>query len=133
MFYIYVYIIFPIASTIAYMVVSMLDWVLLGSSVIGLFLEYSEIGFSLGSSLEPSVIGPSLGYSVIGSVLFRVFSDRVLLSVLFRVLSPRFWYAVCHQLHPQLEAFCNDFVLSISIATDVLILSLGNLMQLPET
>ena len=64
------YLYFPITSTIAYMVVSMFDWVLLGSSVIG----YSEIGFSLGSSvigssLGRSVIGSSLGYSVVGSSL----------------------------------------------------------------
>ena len=64
------YLYFPITSAIAYMVVSMFDWVLLGSSVIG----YSEIGFSLGSSvigssLGHSVIGSSLGYSVIGSSL----------------------------------------------------------------
>ena len=64
------YLYFSITSTIAYMVVSMFDWVLLGSSVIG----YSEIGFSLGSSvigssLGRSVIGSSLGYSVVGSSL----------------------------------------------------------------
>ena len=53
-YYLYV----PIASTIAEMVVSMFDWILLGPSVIGSFLEYSEIGFSLGSSVIGSSIGP---------------------------------------------------------------------------
>ena len=53
-YYLYV----PIASTIAYMVVSMFDWILLGSSVIGSLLGYSEIGFSLGSSVIGSSIDP---------------------------------------------------------------------------
>ena len=57
--------------------------------------------------LESLVIGSSLGSSVLV-----------------------FWYAVCHQLHQQLEGFCN--VLNILIVTDLLILSLGNIMQLPE-
>ena len=59
------YLYFAIASTIAYMVVSMFDRVLLGSSVIGFLLGYSEIGLSLGFS----VIGSSIGPSVIGSSL----------------------------------------------------------------
>ena len=53
-YYLYV----PITSTIDYMVVSMFDWNLLVSSVIGSFLGYSEIGFSLGSSVIGSSIGP---------------------------------------------------------------------------
>ena len=112
-YYLYV----PIASTIAEMVVSMFDWILLGSSVIGFFLEYSEIGFSLGSS----VIGSSLVYSVKGfflRVLFKVLSDRVLFKVILSVLSEAshlvssvlvFWYPVCHQLHQQLQGFTAIF------------------------
>ena len=53
-------------------------------------------------------------------VLLRVLSD----SILFRVLSPRF--LACRV--PSV-AFS---VLNILIAANVLILSLGNLMQLPE-
>ena len=52
-YYLYV----PIASTIAYMVVSVFDRVLLGSSVIGSFSGYYEIGFSLGYSVIRSSIG----------------------------------------------------------------------------
>ena len=54
------YLYFPITSTIAYMLVSVFDWV---------FLGYSEIGFSLWSSIGPPAIVPSLEYSVIGSSL----------------------------------------------------------------
>ena len=50
------YLYFPIASTIAYMLVSVFDWVLLGFSEIGSSLGYSVIG----SSLESLVIGSSL-------------------------------------------------------------------------
>ena len=48
-----------IASTIAYMVESIFDWVLLGSSVIGSSLGYSVIGSPLGAFLESLVIGSS--------------------------------------------------------------------------
>ena len=72
------YLYFPIASTIAYMVVSVLDWVLLRSSVIGFFLGYSETEFSLG----PSVIGSSLGYSVTGSSLGSSLESLVIRSSL---------------------------------------------------
>ena len=51
----YLYVI--IASTIAYMAVSLFDRILLGSSVIGSFLGYSEMGFSLGYSIIGSSIG----------------------------------------------------------------------------
>ena len=104
---------FPTVSTIAYMVVSIFDWVLLGSSVIGSFLGYSVVGSSLGSYLESLVIGSSLGSSVIASSVGSSFLV--------------FWYAVCHQLHQQLEGFYN--VLNICFKyfnrqTDILILSL---------
>ena len=64
------YLYLPITFTIAYIVVSMFHWVLLGLSVIG----YSEIELFLGSSVIGSslghpVIGSSLGYSVVGSLL----------------------------------------------------------------
>ena len=65
----------------------MFDWVLLGSLVIGFSLGYSV----KGSSLESLVIGSFLRSSLGSSVLV-------------------FWYAVCHQLHQQLEEFCNDFL-----------------------
>ena len=98
------YLYFPIASTIAYMVVSMRD----------------------------------------DRVLFRVLSDKVLFRVLlrlrvlsdgilFRVLSPSF--LACRM--PSVASttwgilqWCS--VINISTATDVLILSLVNLMQSPE-
>ena len=80
------YLYFPIASTIAYMVVSVFDWVLLGSLVIGFSLGYSVVG----SSLESLVIGSSLRSSL-GS------------------LTLLFWYAVCYQLHQQLEEFAMIF------------------------
>ena len=80
------YLYFPIASTIAYMVVSVFDWVLLGSLVIGFSLGYSVVG----SSLESLVIGSSLRSSLGSSALL-------------------FWYAVCYQLHQQLEEFAMIF------------------------
>ena len=86
------YLYFPIASTIAYMMVSIFDWVLLGSSVIGCFLGYSVIRFSLGSLVIGSSLVPSMIASSLGSAALV------------------FWYAVCHQLHQQLEGFCNDFL-----------------------
>ena len=75
-------------------------------------------------------------------VLFRVLNDRVLFrgllrvlsdSILCRVLTPRFLVcrlpSVASTTWEVLQWFS---LLNISIATDVLILSLGNLMQLPE-
>ena len=77
-------------------------------------------------------------FKVIFRVLFRVLSDRVLLRVLsdsisFRVLRPLF--LVCRL--PSVAWTTWGVLqwlpsLNILTATDVLILSLGNLMQLPE-
>ena len=64
----------------------MFDWVLLGSLVIGFSLGYSVVG----SSLESLVIGSSLRSSLGSSALL-------------------FWYAVCYQLHQQLEEFAMIF------------------------
>ena len=77
-------------------------------------------------------------FKVIFRVLFRVLSDRVLLRVLsdsisFRVLRPLFLVcrlpSVAWTTWGVLQWLSS---LNILTATDVLILSLGNLMQLPE-
>ena len=135
------YLYFPIASTIAYIVVSIFDWVLLGSSVIGFFLGYSEIGFFLGYSVIGSSI-KALSERVLFRVLFRVFSDWVFFIVLLRVLSvsilsrvlsrPFLVFGVPSVASTTWGVLQWFSILNISVATDVLILSLGNLMQLPE-
>ena len=87
----------------------MFDWVLLGSSLIGFFLEYSEIGFFLGSP----VIGSSLEYSLeslgIGSSLSSSYRSSVTASYLVSSVLV-LWYSVCQQLHQQLEGFYNGFL-----------------------
>ena len=111
------YLYFPIASTLAHMVVSMFDLVLLGFSVIGSFLGYLVTGFSLGllligTSLAPSVIGSSLGsfleslviMSSLGSFLGSSLGSFLGSSVLV------FWDAVYYQLHQQTQGFRNDFL-----------------------
>ena len=66
-------------------------------------------------------------------VLFRVLGDRVLFKVLFRVLSSRFLVCCVPSVASTTWGVLPWFsVLNISIATDVLILYLGNLSQLSE-
>ena len=74
------------------------------------------------------MIGSSYGSSVIGSFFLSWILGSCLGSSILV-----FRYAVCHQLHQELEGVLHWFsVFYISIATDVLIISLGNLMDLPE-
>ena len=71
------------------------------------------------------------------SSLFRVHSSWVLLNVLIQWVLSKFspCFAVCHvsSVVPTTSGVFHWFsVLNIKITTDVLILSVGNLMQLPE-
>ena len=116
------YLYFPITSTIAYMVVSMF-W-------LGPFRVLSD------SVLRDRVLFRVLSDRILFRVLFRVLSDRVLFRVLsdsalirFSVLVLCCVPSVISTTWGVLQWFS---VLNISIATDVLILSLGNLMQLTE-
>ena len=70
-----------------------------------------------------------LSRSVLFRVLIRVLSD----SVLFRVFSSRFLVCRVPSVASTTWVVLQWFsILNISISTDVLIFSLGNLMQLPE-
>ena len=71
------------------------------------------------------------------SFLFRVLSSWVLLNVLIQWVLSKFspCFAVCHvpSVEPTMSGVFHLFsVLNIKIATDVLIFSVGNSMQLPE-